>query len=406
MGVSDASKDIKKKSEGGGFLEALAFPPFLLVPIFIVTLLAKGNSSASAPIFVPAVFALLISYGAMSILFVSLRKSGMKRAANAVSFLSSGVLLLFLSFAMGLGDVFGWVGTALIGCGLVLAMSQIVTSAPKRFTVVGSNLLPDSVSQLEIKKLLDAMAFPSAFLKMDEAGEERVVAINEPFAAILGKNNNSIKDTLFSSVLPNNENAVNFKLGNAKWVPHRTTRGTQTLFMLTPMVKAQEDESSGPTDAIDKETGLFTPLFLKYRAGADVEACRRYGRKLSVVLFRLSFNKLTVKPSEEIVRKACAEFGKLVIASLRACDSGYRLNDHEVLLYLPDTPQSGSKTVVGRILGKVKKLSSVECVELDSANVDEVTINYFGDEVSSVNQVMKDIYVEMGRLMESQMRTE
>jgi GGDEF domain-containing protein len=321
----------------------------------------------------------------------------MKRPAYSVSLLANGVLLLFLSFAMGLGEIFAWAGTALIAGGLFTLMSQIVTPPKTQFSSAGTDLLPESVSYGEVKKLLDAMAFPSAFLKKNEDGVDIVVAINDTLAGIvgLGKNEQQARGVPFFNILPNNEIGKTFKFADAEWVPHRTTKGRQTLFMLTPMLKVAE--SSGPTDAIDAETGLFTPLFLRYRANADVEACRRYGRKLSVVLFRISFEKCAIKPSDDAIKKAFAEFGRMVVASLRACDSGYRLREDEVLVYLPDTPQSGSKTVVNRVMDKVRKLSRVECVELEMAEIDEVTINYFGDEVVSVDEVMNDMYIAMGR---------
>jgi GGDEF domain-containing protein len=395
MSVSDSNR-ARSKAKGGSFLERLAFPPFLLAPVLIIAVLARDDRE-SIPISMPAVFAMFISYGVMSILFVSLRKSGKKKEANSVSLISCGVLLLFLSLAMGLGEVFGWLGTILIVFGLALAMSQIVAPEKKRFALLESNLLPESVSPPEIKKLLDAMAFPSAFLKKDENGNDLVIAINETLASMIGKNNHQVKGLSFSSVLPNSDNALSFKFAGSEWVPNYTSRGNQILFMLSPMVKKAKEEFTGPTDAIDRETGLFTPLFLKYRANADVEACRRYNRKLAVVLFRLSFVNMTIKPSEEAEKNAFVEFGKMAAGTLRACDSGYRLREDEVMIFLPDTPQNGAKIVVSRIFAGAKKLSKVECVPLASAKIEEVTINYFGDEVSSVDQVMNDVYVAMGR---------
>jgi GGDEF domain-containing protein len=279
-------------------------------------------------------------------------------------------------------------------------MAQIIPSAPARFTQVGADLLPESVTHQEVKKLLDAMNFPCAFLKIGEDGEERIISANEQLTNILGKKESQIREAPFSSIFPNNENSGLMKISNKEWTINRTTRGSQTLFMLIPVAKAKEQVSHGPTDAIDHETGLFTPLFLKYRANADVEACRRYGRKLSVVLFRISFDEANIMPTDNARKKAYADFGKMVSESLRACDSGYRMNEDEVLLYLPDTGQSGSKTVVGRIDYKARKLSKVESPALATATIKEVTVSYFGDEVVSVDQVMKDIYVAIGRKSE------
>ncbi|MDR1020989.1 MAG: hypothetical protein LBL73_09530 [Synergistaceae bacterium] len=399
MGVSESSRKAAGKSQNVSFSGMLAFSAFLIAPVVVIAVLAIGPSSR-APIYMPAIFAMFISYVIMFVFFMTLWKNGMQKAASAVSLVSCGVMLLFLSSQVGLGEFFGWAGTGLISFGMLLAMSMIIAQPTKRFAMPGNNLLPETVSTMEVKKLLDAMASPAAFLKNDGGGEDMVVAINEPMAAMLGKNNHQVSGKAFSSVLPDNETAAFFNFSGTEWIPNRTTRGNQTLFMLMPLIKPK-DEFSGPTDAIDRETGLFTPLFLKYRANADVEACRRYERKLSVILFRLSFDKMPIKPSGEATNKAFSEFGKLVTASLRACDSGYRLRENEVLIFLPDTPQGGSKIVVSRIYAKVRKLSGVECVELGQADIDDVTANYFGKEVGSIDQVMKDVYIKMGRSAEN-----
>ncbi|MDR1515251.1 MAG: hypothetical protein LBS45_06115 [Synergistaceae bacterium] len=398
MAVSGSQHKVTGKSQNGSLGWVFALPLFLLAPTVVTVILSQG-AGTRGPAFLPAVFAMFISYAIMSVLFVTLRKNGMPRAANAVSLISCGVLLLLLSFLIRLGGLLGWVGTGLISLGLVMAMSLIVTQPAKRFSIADNYLLPETISPLEVKKLLDAMTFPSAFLKRGEGGADTVVAINEPLSAMLGKSNQHAKDGEFSSLLPNYDTAQSFKFSGAEWIPNRTSRGRQTLFILTPIAKPKE-EFSGPTDAIDRQTGLFTPLFLKYRANADVEACRRYERKLSVILFRLSFDNMPIKPSDGAMKRAFSEFGKLVAGSLRACDSGYRLRDDEVLIFLPDTPQGGSKIVVSRIFAGTRKLAKVECVELGQASIDEVTINYFGKEAVSVDQVMEDVYVEMGRSAE------
>ncbi|MDR3254649.1 MAG: hypothetical protein LBT31_03675 [Synergistaceae bacterium] len=382
-------------------LDNLAFPPVLLVPVAILVMVVRDPlASVSRNFSFPALLAMLITYIAMSVVFISLRRNNQQKAANSLSLLANGVLLLFLSFTMNLGEIFSWAGTGLIGWGVVILMSQVVTPPKTQFAHAGIELLPENISHIEVKKLLDAMAFPSAFLKRGEDGEDRVIALNDTLASVvgLGKNALQARGTLFSTLIPKSDGNVTFKFADAEWVPHRTTKGTQTLFMLTPVLKSSD--TSAPTDAIDQATGLFTPLFLKYRANADVEACRRYGRKLSVVLFRISFDKAKIQPSEQAIKNAFTNFGKMVAASLRACDSGYRLREDEVLVYLPDTPQSGSKTVVNRVMDRVRKLSQVECVELATADIEEVTINYFGDEVSSVDNVMNDMYIAMGRKKE------
>ena len=157
----------RKKSS---FFEKLAFPPVLLVPVLVLALLSRGPAGSKNTSFMPALFAMLLSYGVMSAVFVALRKKDLKMAANAVSLLANGVLLIFVSIAMRLGGIAGWIGAGLVALWLILAMAQLIPSAPTRFAQVGADLLPESVTHHEVKKLLDAMNFPCAFLKIGEDG--------------------------------------------------------------------------------------------------------------------------------------------------------------------------------------------------------------------------------------------
>jgi len=250
-----------------------------------------------------------------------------------------------------------------------------------------------------LRSLLSAMKFPTAFLEYDDNGIERVIAANEPLAAMLGKNAEKMIGADFSTLLPPHEENATFRYADAEWVQHRTTKGKQALFMLSPAVHAASENPIAESGGIlDPETGLFTPQYMKYKANADVQACKRYNKRLAVVLFRLVFDAVeVVVPSEEAKRVAVAAFGQMLSISVRACDTAYRMKEDEMLLFLPETAQSGSHAATVRIGENMRKLASVECVELAAARLLDVSVHFIGDEIGSVDQVVQEAYVAMRR---------
>jgi GGDEF domain-containing protein len=169
--------------------------------------------------------------------------------------------------------------------------------------------------------------------------------------------------------------------------------------MLSPAVKIPEAEPvTGECAIVDAESGLYTPYYMKYKAESDVQACRRYKRRLAVILFQLEFeSKNLIVPSDEAKKTAFTAFAQMTAISIRPCDAAYRVGEDEIAVFLPDTSQQGAKIVLTRLVNNMKKIGLVEVPELVAAHLTDATVNFFGEELSSLDQVMKELYLAKER---------
>ncbi|MDR1136904.1 MAG: hypothetical protein LBK91_01155, partial [Synergistaceae bacterium] len=149
--------------------------------------------------------------------------------------------------------------------------------------------------------------------------------------------------------------------------------------MFSPILRSKEASKIEVFDAIDLATGLYVEGFMKYKAKSDVESINRGKRKVSVAFFKLSFPKdAAIGISEDERKLAHVVLGRIIQQSIRACDSAYRTAGDEVLLFMPDTPNSGSKIVVSRIYSGLKSTIAVECPILARSILDYVDRDFVG----------------------------
>ena len=394
----------KPKNGRGKWLEMLAFPPAILAPVLFIALLTR-EAYEVAELSIPVLASFLFLYTGLSFAYLTLRKKGQRNAAWAAAILADALLFVFASSQMSASPAFGWTGVVLVILGMILAVSQLTPTPTARFAQQNPDLLPENIGKSEVKRFISAIAFPAAFLETNEEGEERVVAANDALAAILGRVAGKLDGVLFSDLIPSNLESRAFVFADAEWVPHRTTKGKQTMFMLSPAVKVVESEAAASDDSIvDAESGLYTPYYMKYKAVSDVQSCRRYKRHLALLLFRLTFSgdedtsgKNLVPPSDETKQTAFIAFARMVSMSIRTCDTAYRVGEHEIVLFLPDTSQQGAKVVLMRITDNMRKIAKVEVPELGAACLTEAAANFFGEEIVSLDQVMQELYLSMGR---------
>jgi hypothetical protein len=123
---------------------------------------------------------------------------------------------------------------------------------------------------------------------------------------------------------------------------------------------------------------------------------------MSAVLFRISFPESLMISDEESLM-ADVIFGRVVQQCIRACDSGYRIGDDEVLLIMPDTPSSGSKIVVARIYSSFKRATAVECPNLSRAKLEFVDRDYIGgNDLPPYGKLLDEMSVEFFRKNQGQ----
>lgn len=395
-----ASVSSSKGKKSGGVPSWLLFPPTLLVPIVLLFFIL-GDPSGRSEISASFVGLVGMIYVSLSLAYHTLSGKGNRKGANAIALLANGALFVFLADFTGGPLAFSWAGIAMFLIGLIGAMSLLSPPPAPRFSKTSETILPEGTDRSVARRILDAIVFPAVFLELGDDGEERVVASNEPFAAILGRSADKIPGELFSSLIPPYEEGAKFKFVDLEWIPRRTTRGCQTLFMLSPLEKSTEPPTVQVLDAVDPDTGLYTQSFMEYKGKADVEGCRRYKRRLAISIFQLDFDRHGgIPPSDEVRKVAFDTFGQMVCATIRVCDSAYRVSDTEVILFMPDTAPQGAKIVTARIRDRMRKLAAVECVELAAAQLTDGTVSFIGEDAESLDHVIEEVYLTIGRKRE------
>lgn len=390
-----------RKNEGSKWLDMLVFPPTILLPVLLIALLIRSRNPSHTldGLATSLIAAFVVAYFALSTAYMTLLKKGQKKAAWASALIADGILLLFVSAQFGAGGSFGWLGMFLLLGGLFLSISQLTPPQTARFAKNSPDLLPETIEKQDIKIFIASIPFPTAFLQKDEADIERVLTANEAFTTVTGRVGAKLDGTPFAEIIPPNMESRALVYADAEWVSHRTSKGKQTLFMLSPSVKVPEPQPL-PTEysILDVETGLYTLYYMKYKVESDAQACRRYKKRLAVVAFVLEFDGNTlIVPSDEAKQNAFAAFGQMISVSIRACDTAFRTNENEIVIFLPETSQSGAKNVSNRLIEHMRKLAKVECTELAMAKLTDTYVNFIGEEIVSLDQVMQELYIAMNR---------
>lgn len=383
----------KKTNSGAGvWLYRLGMPPIFGAAAFLLVRVMRRYSFDVLPVQTLVSFALL--YLGLLYAYVTFGKRGESAGVRASALVADGLTLLFLSGQMGAMPLFGWVGAGMIVLGIVFAASAMTPKQEQRFAQVNPNLFPEGLGRSEIKTIIGTIIFPAAFLEMSDDGVERIVAANEPFAAILGRVTDGLAGQKFADVFSPELESRTVKFADAEWVSHRTSKGRQTMFMLSPSLKEREPEHIGPADSavIDPESGLYSQYYMNFKVEADVARCRRYKRLMSVIVMRAEYDeKNLVTPSDSARKTAFVALGRMLMMSLRKDDTAVRTGDEEVTIFMPETSQKGARTVVERMLDNVRKIAALEVPEIGQAHIKETAVTFFGDELVDLAQVLKDV---------------
>jgi GGDEF domain-containing protein len=365
-------------SPGRNVSKHLVSPIVLLIPIILITAFSgKGfDFSGISPIFAIGVaFIYLIASG----FFIILCQRGKTKAAIAVALATDGMVVIFCSSAFDAPMAFNFIGFLAVIAGIVTGISVATPSGESMFARKIDRIVPTNVGIEELRRIIDSIQFPCVFMERDGNGGEKIVAYNQPFVDDFKLNRARIMGSSLDALLPIEPGKSRVNYEGEAWTVKRTVKGRQVLMMLSPVIKEREASKIEVFDAIDPSTGLYVVGFMKYKAKADIESANRGKRRLSAALFKLSFPPgSTLGVTEEEQKLAAVIFGRIVQQSIRVCDSAYRTSDDEVLLIMPDTPNSGSKIVVSRIYDALKRTSAVECPCLSKALLDNVEKDYLG----------------------------
>lgn len=394
-----------KGGAGALWAERLLWPPVLAAVIGGACVLTrKGAFEPDLP--TPVVALLVVIFAGASVAYLTLHKRGERGAAWAAAMLGDGAALVFVMGSFGLNVIVGWAGAAITVAGLFSAIAHLTPKPAKRFAQTSSDIFPDTLAKSEVKTIMQTMIFPAALLEVNaESGDEKIVAANDTFAAVLGRVADKLSGVKFADLIPPDIEDQPMKFADAEWTSHRTSRGKQTMFMLSPILKPAEteplrDTSFGDCVITDAETGLYTSFYLKYKGESDVQLCRRYKRQMSVIVLHMDFEeKNLVTPSDDARKIAFMAFARMVLASVRKSDTPVRTAEEEITVLLPETPQKGAQIVVTRLLDNVRKLAKIEVPEVAGAHIREASFSFFGDELVGIDQLLKEVNSAKSRAM-------
>lgn len=365
----------------GGFL----FPPIVSLPLIFI-LFVTGNSlyATSIP---PALWgAVLAAYLLLCIAYIAFTRVKNKAAATAASLVAQGIIFSIFSLSLGSNPVLSWVGVAILLIGGVMGIHGFTTPP----TITAEDILfSNKTSVGEIGKILEGLPLPALFTEKTVEGKEQIVAVNREFAELVRQKRAILKGKALDDVLPamqKNQNLLT--INETKWITHLTQQNKKTLILLTP--KSEISENASPKiimDVIDSETGLYTSAFVHRKGVEELERSRRYKRKLSVCLIRL---QCAGELTEEEWKRAYVLFAGATGNLIRGCDSAFRMDPDNILLFLPDTPLSGARRLIERIISDVDTLSSIESLMPPLCTVQGGVTTYTGGERLEVEHILQE----------------
>ncbi|MDR1483166.1 MAG: hypothetical protein LBI74_11130 [Synergistaceae bacterium] len=392
-----------KKTENEGLYRIMLFPLTLLVPIVIIcALFSRGvDFDALPPFFSMGIISL---YVLMTVAYIVIGKRNRLRPMSAISAIANGTLALFLSEVFKVGTAFTMAGFFVMLAGMLLAITSLTPEEESLFARKVDNIISKNVDIAELKKILNSIHYPCVFIERNSRGEEEIVASNISFADIMELGEKDLIGVKIRDVLPEHLDDGKYKRGNDTWVVKRTARGRQVLLMLSPV------EAKAPTkieifDSIDPLTGLYMVGFMKHKARSDIESIIRGKRKLSAVLFRVSYRNVSeVEPSDDEKSLCNSTFSKIVLQSIRVCDSAYKVANGEVLLLMPDTPSTGADKVVLRIYATVKKMSAVEYPALSKVRIEYTQRDFVGGtDLPQYDKLLDEMTIAISSFVNSDM---
>jgi GGDEF domain-containing protein len=373
-------------------------PIIFLIPAVILTGVTgeRFDFAGIHPDFIMGIACLFLM---MSAFYVMLCDRKRMSAALSVSGLTNGVMLIFLSTSFGSGMIFNILGFAAIIAGALNTMTQVVPAGETLFVRRTDRIMPNTMSVDELKPIIDSIQFPCVFMEKDTNGGERIIAHNAAFLEHFRFSGESVAGKSLESLLPLDSARGKMRFEGEEWVVKRTVKGRQVLLMLSPVLKSGEASKIEIFDAIDQSTGLYVEGFMKYKARSDVESVRRGKRKLSAILFKMSFPSNAILEVREDERKlAYVVVARQILQSIRACDSAYRTADDEALLLMPDTNTAGTDVVISRICAALKRASPVECPGLSKIMLDYASKDYIGGmDLPAYDKILEELSVTLYR---------
>lgn len=363
----------------------LGFPPIISTPLLL--LLATTGSSLRATSVPSAIWGVaFVGYVFMCVAFVGFMKARNKGAAIAASTVAQGLIFSIFSLSWGANPALSWGGIFILIIGGILAVQGFYV--PHTFSVEDI-LFAEKTTPREVKEILYGLPLPSFLL--DE--NERIVAINSDVETILGHPEKAILGKTLADFSAFDKEKCSLVVNEHEWAYHITNKNARSLVVLSPRVyEAISATGNSILNIIDAETGLYTKDFIQKKGSEEIERSQRYNRRLTVMLTQL-FCEEGASTEEE--RRAYNSLAAATGLLIRSCDVAFKLDDHQMLLFLPDTPVAGARRLAERITADIERLSAIESVMPSGCHIESGISSYIGKGAHTVESVLEDVKVDL-----------
>ena len=332
------------------------FPPIASLPLGILAAIAGSSLNSQS---IPGLLwgSAISAYICMCAISLYSIFSGHTKYQKSVFLLSQGIICSWSGLQFGSG-MFGWLGLLLFLFGLILAFYHVTYGG--NILYPRSQIGDDDDGAAEGREKIDGLIkkLPLPFCVTDSRGI--VVSANSAFLKATGKDDKNVLGNSVDELLPLDTDEVTLSSGH--WWIEQVKEGTRHFFTLLPTqggvpakgATAQSQQALSPAHItfIDPETGLYTDEYRMIRGPEEVSRSQRYRRWLSGLLLDLTFEPMRdVKITDQQKKMMFNALAVKVKEALRSMDCGFLIKDKlQIQVLLPETPQAGAKTLLGRML--------------------------------------------------------
>lgn len=329
----------------------LYFPPLLS---FLLLAGAVFLYSREAAVHLPALLmgGVIASYLCLCAVSGYLISRGNERCLAAVNILAQGVLLTPMSLRVG-SALFAWLGLMLLLVGLILAFFYATGGAlGNEFSDTAVDAARQSAHESErTESLLGTLPLPMCIT--DSKGI--VLGATPRFFDEMDMNRDDVEGAMIGDILPIDNSEITLESGT--WWIEQAQEGARHFFSLLPTKNGRPQAAQMESPAVsvmsiyDHPTGLYTDEYRKTRGPEEVARAQRYRRWLSGLMLEMVFESPDVTGiSEQQKEMLFNAFGQKVKDSLRSMDCGFLMPKRRMQILLPETPQAGAKTLMGRLV--------------------------------------------------------
>jgi PAS domain S-box-containing protein len=324
----------------------LFFPPVIS---FILLMLSALFHNRAAEVHVPeTVWGMVFAaYMCMCSLWLFFTMRGENKYNQGISILTQGLLLPVMAIQFGV-TFMSWIGLVFFLAGLIMVFFYATRRGASPQPSLQSAETGEAGPYKRVDDLLEKLELPACYTD----GNGTITWATSSFCEVLGREPDGVAGRIISDFLPvDGEEAI---LESGRWLLTQEKEGARYYFSLRPARDGRSTAAdTAPEDKsiYDKATGLYTDDYRKIRGPEEVSRAQRYKRPLSGLLVGLTYEAGNdVKLSNEQKIMLDNAFKSRVQSVLRVTDCGFLMTDGRIQMLLPETPQSGAKTLLSRII--------------------------------------------------------